>query len=162
MSAATELIRIATEEASYLKYRRGVPLDLDDLRQEAALAVLEAGLVDGPMARVVARRRLRNYCRYQRNHRFGMTFGFRGGGAFRGPMRPLRERRREDARPDSVPASLIEDPPSDLGTAVYQVLDRRAAETGYRFNPDATRQAREAYLKATIRWYAKNPRPFDV
>lgn len=169
MIPAAEIVRIAYEEASYLVFRRRVPLEFDDAKQDAAEAILRARPDAGALARVVARRGLMNAARKQRSRPLGM----RGDANRHSAGAPYAGAEWLDRRRDKHDGPVLIEPPQLRSYPDRSAEDRvnlawaaarRKRETGYdtlRSVQISTRQGALSALNSMGRWLKKNPRSFD-
>ena len=154
----SELLRICRDEAHYLVFRKRVPMDVDDLTQDAAILALEKASDSPALTRIVVRFGLRNVVRHHKARPGGVRFS---GGA---SQRSLpREEKTEDPKDSAVPEEMRvyqEDCPSQL------ILSQLFTQRGSGWNPvdfnRASAAARFERVKSASAWYQKNRRKYDL
>lgn len=170
--------KLAAQEARRRTRAGWTPLDEDDLTQEALIAVWahvrKGGVADGPLLRIIARRRISvvlrlgrqrswvctipvvtqtDRARHRRQKARGHLFATEGFLAF-------------DRHEDDMPAApiLAFDPTGDVEAAISykQVLGRFEVETDRSLkSAGKSRQARLQLEQRMVKWCRTNARPFD-
>mgnify|MGYP001558284548 CR=1 FL=1 len=167
MIPLSDLLRICHEEASYLVYRKRVPLDVEDLTQDAAVIALEKPTPSPSLTRIIVRCGLRNRIFHYQSRPGGMRYaGSPSSRAFAVSL--PSEAKTEDPRDRSFPEELRSYPDSGLGLTLSQIFARRAAEwpQAQHWDPEAFEKssaaARFERVKAVASWYQKNRRKYDL